>query len=372
MIPAARGAPSCELTLRFIGMHSLPADVRVDGDLVGGLSGLDYDSVAREWYLVSDDRSEYGPARFFVAEMNFDAQHVIGVSLRAARRFGGGVLGSSLRAGNAELIDTESIRVARSAGELLVAGEGDEGRRTGPWLRRIDPFGHWLGDIPLPTSLIAPDLPTTRGPRPNRSLEGITYAPDGNALWLSMEAPLLQDGAEATASHGADVRLTRLRLADGAFTQYVYAADAARADGSESSDNGVSEIVSLNEQELLVLERSGTRSSDGHFRFHTRLYCANWTGATDVAAFESLAGQSYVRVAKRLLFDFDELPGVRADNLEGMSWGPEVAPGHRSLVFVSDNNFFNDVPTQLLFFATTALQKRARAEKVTVRGAPMK
>jgi hypothetical protein len=189
-----------------------------------------------------------------------------------------------------------------------------------------------------------------------------------------MEAPLLQDGPEASVEHGADVRFTRLRSSGGAFAQYVYPTDAARAHGNgESSDNGVSEILALSNRELLVLERSGTRHTDGHFRFHTRLYCATWQGATDVSQMESLAGHAYRKMKKHLLLDFDALPGVLADNLEGMSWGPHLETGERSLVFVTDNNFFSDVPTQLLFFAARPpAQNRARAEKVTVRGAPMK
>ena len=369
LLSAARpAAAGCEPSLRFIGMHSLAANERVGEYVVGGLSGLDYDPATHEWYLMSDDRSEHGPARFYLAELNFDSQQIADVRLLAARRLG------ALGPETGEIIDAESIRVGVRKGELLVAGESDERLRVGPWVRRVGRGGRWLGDITLPAALAQQTPPATRGPRPNRSLEGITYGEAGNVLWLSMEAPLLQDGPEASVDVGADVRFTRLRLSDGTFAQYVYPTDATRAHGNgESSDNGVSEILALNEHELLVLERSGTRLKDGHFRFHVRLYCSTWANATDVAAVDSLAGRTFRKMTKHLLFDFDDLPGVHADNVEGMSWGPDLATGERSLVFVTDNNFFSDVPTQFLFFAAhLSPQNRARAENVTVRGAPMK
>ena len=36
--------------LRFIGAITLPNDTMVDGTLVGGLSGIDYDPAADLWY----------------------------------------------------------------------------------------------------------------------------------------------------------------------------------------------------------------------------------------------------------------------------------------------------------------------------------
>ena len=44
------------------------------------------------------------------------------------------------------------------------------------------------------------------------------------------------------------------------------------------------------------------------------------------------------------------LVGWRVDNIEGMSWGPMLADGKRSLVLVSDNNFNPAQVTQFLAF----------------------
>jgi hypothetical protein len=324
------------MDLRFIGERSIPAATLVDGDPFGGISGIDYDPRDGKWFLVSDDRSERAPARFFVAAMSFDATGVRDVVLESARHFG------------ADAVDAESIRVESDGKTLLVGGEGDAQKQIAPWLRRFDRSGNFVDELHLPQQLRTGEH---TGPRPNRSIEGIAFDAGNRALWIAMEAPLLQDGAVATVDHGADIRLTHVSLDGRRVSQYVYRTDTARAaNAGESSDLGVSEILVLDARRLLVLERSGVGAA-GRFRFRTRLYCADLARATDVVSIGSLSGSRYRIAAKQLLLDFDSLDAVVPQNLEAMSWGPSLASGQRSLVLASDNNFFPGVPTQLLFFA---------------------
>jgi hypothetical protein len=42
--------------------------------------------------------------------------------------------------------------------------------------------------------------------------------------------------------------------------------------------------------------------------------------------------------------------GVKLDNIEGISWGPRLANGNRTLVLVADNNFADNQVTQFLAF----------------------
>jgi 3-phytase len=51
-----------------------------------------------------------------------------------------------------------------------------------------------------------------------------------------------------------------------------------------------------------------------------------------------------------LLFDLDTL-GIPLDNVEGLTFGPRLRDGRRSLVLVSDNNFAGSQFTQFLLFA---------------------
>jgi len=343
-LPITRAAAGCEIQLRLIGLHSIASDTRVGGDAFGGISGLDYDSHSQLWYMVSDDRTNGSAARFFTASLTFDPMHVAAVVLRDSRHFH-----ADDNLGDRVGVDAESIRFNRWRGELVVAGEGDDARKIGAWLSRFNLDGHWLGDIPLPRQLDASAPGDPRGPRPNKSFEGVTPAPAASGLewWLSLEAPLFEDGPMPDPQRGSDVRIARVRLDGNTRPQYVYHTEPTRG---ERSDNGVSEILATGDETLLVLERSGTAQPDGHYRFHTRLYCADFSKATDVSSFNSLAGGTYRTARKSLVLDFDLLPGVTTDNLEGMSWGPRLENGRASLVFVTDNNLFPDVATQLVFF----------------------
>ena len=78
--------------------------------------------------------------------------------------------------------------------------------------------------------------------------------------------------------------------------------------------------------------------------------CSDIAGATDVSGQASLAGASYKPAAKRLLLNLDKANIGHVDNIEGVSWGPTLSDGNRSLVLVSDNNFNKDEVTQFLAF----------------------
>jgi len=332
----AQASDDCNLDLRFIAAHDIPATQTVDGDAFGGISGIDYDARAAQWYLVSDDRSTQPPPRLFTASLDFNRESVGGVQLLASHRL------------QPLALDAEAIRVDPANQTLLISGEGDAASGAGPWLRRTNFSGRSLREIPLPSLLQAR---VDAGPRPNRSFEGLSLAAAPGELWLGTEAPLLQDGPPADAQLTADVRLTRMNQDGKILAQYIYRTDVASKPGvGDSSDNGVSDILALTDTALLVLERSGVKLAAGGFQFHTRLYCADVRPATDVSDVTSLAGAIYQAASKRLLLDFDSLH-ITAGNLEGVSWGPQPGAGLRSLVFVSDNNFFPDVPTQLLFFS---------------------
>jgi hypothetical protein len=76
--------------------------------------------------------------------------------------------------------------------------------------------------------------------------------------------------------------------------------------------------------------------------------------ATDVldidALYEAGSPVAFTPVAKRLLFEFNDL-GIPIDNIEGMTFGPTLPDGRQSLVIVSDNNFGAGQFTQFVLLA---------------------
>jgi hypothetical protein len=61
--------------------------------------------------------------------------------------------------------------------------------------------------------------------------------------------------------------------------------------------------------------------------------------------------------SKELVLDLDDL-GIPLDNVEGLTFGPRLHHGRRSLVLVSDNNFAATQFTQFLLFAVKDQRSR--------------
>jgi len=339
-------------SLRFIGSVTVPNDKRVDGTLVGGLSGIDYDSAADLWYLVSDDKSEKNPARFYVAKLAFDKAGLTAVDIRHAVTLlqADGKPYPDAKSGG-EVPDAESIRRDPETGNLWWTSEGDRKLGLSPFLRVATPDGTYVNEVPTP-SIFRTNKEQEIGPRNNLAFEGLSFAPGGDSVWLALESALYQDGPIATPSAGAVARLTHLDRDGKVLAQFAYPLDPIQAvPTGKNGDNGVSEFLALDDRHGLVLERSGVEGADGIWKLYIRIYEIDTTSATDVAALPSLAGACYQSVAKRLVVDLAKTPGLGPiDNIEGMSWGPMLADGNRSLVLVSDNNFNPAQITQFLAF----------------------
>lgn len=69
--------------------------------------------------------------------------------------------------------------------------------------------------------------------------------------------------------------------------------------------------------------------------FTIRLYEVQTQMALDVSSVDSLEDLEATSVQKRLLYDFAEL-GIPLDNIEGISFGSQLADGRQSLIVVSD------------------------------------
>ncbi len=73
--------------LRFIGEQRIPLKAVYGDTVVGGLSGIDYDPRTETWILESDDRSEYSPARFYTARLDYDQDAFKSVTLTGVNFF---------------------------------------------------------------------------------------------------------------------------------------------------------------------------------------------------------------------------------------------------------------------------------------------
>nr|WP_315393496.1 esterase-like activity of phytase family protein [uncultured Duganella sp.] len=355
-LPTAKTTPDTVSSLRFIGEQRLPWRVQFQGTMVGGLSGIDYDAARGDWVMGSDDRSEHNPGRYYRARLAYDDKSFKSVELTSVVNLlqpDGKVYPSreNFKRHGGVVPDFEAIRVDPRDGTIWYTSEGDVPARLPPFVRQARADGAFLAELPLPEMFdVAADGKS--GPRNNQSFEGLSFSPDGNSLWVSMEGPMIQDGPLPDPRTGAVNRITHFARDGKVLAQYAYPLEAIPATPGKGkfADNGISEMLALSETRLLTMERSGVQADDGSFQDFVRIYEINTDGASDVQHLPTVNGAAYSMVKKRLVLDLNALALPRVDNLEGISLGPVLANGHASVVLISDDNFGKDQVTQLLLF----------------------
>jgi hypothetical protein len=337
-------------TLQFLGQAVVPTGTTFAGTTVGGLSSITYNAALGVLHSLSDDQSVLNPARFYTLRVDFsDGRldngdvHFLSVTTLLAPD-GQPYAPASL--------DPEGLTLAKG-GDLVVTSEGIATRGIAPWVRRYALDGTYLGDLPVPAAF--EPTSSAHGVRQNLAFEAAAVAPDGRHLFVGMEGPLIQDGPTATLTAGAPSRILRYNLASSRLnSQYVYFTDPIAeppVPPTAFTVNGLVELLPFNDQFMLSMERSFSVGAPGTGNT-IKLYSVAFPGAEDVDGLESLAGLlgSIRPVQKTLLLDLRTL-GIPLDNIEGMTIGPDLPDGRRSLVLVSDNNFAASQFTQFLLFA---------------------
>ncbi len=341
----------------YLGYQTIPTvSVNVGGTVVGGLSGIDYDRATGVYTIISDARTAFEGApygRYYTARID---------SLATSGTLGAGSVSftgvNTLKRPDGTAfpvtgIDPESIRVR--GGSLYVSSEGEAatvGNQQNPFVRQFDASGNHVRDFAVPARYNADaSAGSTTGIRNNLAFESLTFSPNGQYLYTATESALKQDGPAATLTNGANARILRFDAATGLpSAEYVYpvgpVAQAPVPDG-QFAVNGLVELLAVDATRMLALERSFSVGAGNS----VKLYEIDLSGASDVSSVASLASLAGIApVSKRLVFDFNTVLAPAAlDNIEGMTFGPDLADGSRSLVFVSDDNFNSPVGTQ--FFA---------------------
>ncbi len=201
-------------------------------------------------------------------------------------------------------------------------------------------------------SLAVPGIFRSR--RPNRGFESLAIDAGGCHVWTANEEPLAVDGPAVTADAAGVVRLARVPIArpdaagKPAAIQHAYPVDPPHRfvkllEGPVFS--GVTAILCLGPDRLLVLERSGC---PGLPPFESRLYEVSLDGAEDVSGVrERLVDKASAHLAKRLVWK-----GQLGINLEGICLGPELVQGGRAIVGIGDNGGL-DTPSRLVVLDLT-------------------
>jgi hypothetical protein len=335
-------------SLQFLGQAIIPTGTTFAGTTVGGLSSITYDASRGVYYSLSDDQSQFNPARFYTLGINLSDGHLDNGDVTFTSV-------TTLLAPNGApyaplSLDPEGLTLTKDH-ELILTSEGITNSGIPPFVRRYSLDGTFLGDLPVPAAFLPPNA--THGVRNNLAFEAAAVDPTGRHLFVGMEGALTQDGPAATVSNGSTSRILRYNLATGKLErQDVYLDDPvaqAPVPLSNFSVNGLVELLPFNDQYMLAMERSFSVGVPGTGNT-IKLYYVSFTRTTNVDGLDSLAGVRFQPAQKTLLLNLDDL-GIPLDNVEGMTLGPKLPDGRQSLVLVSDNNFAASQFTQFLLFA---------------------
>ncbi|MBW4491009.1 MAG: esterase-like activity of phytase family protein [Trichocoleus desertorum ATA4-8-CV12] len=357
--------------LDFLGEITFPTGFTFEGTQVGGLSGITYDAANQVYYTISDDRSQFDPARFYTLEIDLSDGKLNPGDLTFQDVTT--LLDDSGKPFAALSIDLEGIALT-DEGTVYISSEGEANsvaeRVEDPFVGEFDlTTGKQLSTLPTPAkfSPTAPfqdlngdgaitnaDQPftPTRGIRNNLAFESLTITPDRHFLYTATENALAQDGAAAGLGVASPSRILKYDLTTGQpVGEFVYITDPVEVESvpaGQFKTNGLVDLLALdNTGTLLSLERSFSTGVGNSIK----LYQVQLQGATDVSSVDSLIGLEVNPVGqKQLLLDFADL-GLTLDNIEGITLGGTLPDGRRSLIVVSDNNFSSTQLTQVLAFA---------------------
>ncbi len=221
-----------------------------------------------------------------------------------------------------------------------------------PFIARFDGDGAFQEALPLPNMF---RLGRDHGPRQNKVFESVTVSPSGRYLFAATESGLVQDAPDNRWRRGSVVRILRWNLSESRWQEQVaYATDPVHAPPMPAGSfhaAGLTDLLAVDDDTLLALERSFSTGAG----LSVRLYRVDLAGTRDVSdlsgGLDALDRDALA--AKTLLVDFGDL-GIPIDNLEGLTFGPRLPDGRRSLLVISDDNFRHPLQsTQLLLFAWT-------------------
>lgn len=350
-----------DLSLEFLGAYPLPKQ-DFAGTKVGGLSGLTYDRQRNRFYAVSDDRSNFAPARFYTLELGLtqspDAPTIQQVRLESVTTLKGED-GQPFAAGT---VDLEGIALSPRQ-SFFIASEGVAEQGIAPFIDEFDrDTGAWRSRLPIAKRYL-PESAT--GVQNNLGFESLTLNAEGYSnpqlepfrLFAATESALVQDLAPSLSSDQPDAAASSAAGTPVRFLHYLVGEDQAPliAEHLYLTEPLPAGAENLGLSELLILDQGGhflsLERSFGLAGFGGKLFQLAIGGATDIAAFPRLNGDTLgiTPIFKRLLLDLSDL-GIPLDNFEAMTLGPQLADGSQSLVLVSDDNFNDLQTTEFLLF----------------------
>lgn len=340
--------------LRLIGDYNMPTGEKFKDTEIGGLSGLSFDSKSKKLFIISDDRSNNNPARYYqfdldISEKKFSVKPSDVIFLKDEK-------GNTFKKNE---VDFEGITIIND--HILVSSEGALNKDK-PILPAVFEFsfdGKFIKNFEIPEKFLPSKVGEVKyGARDNLVFEALSSLGSGNSFLLGTEEALLQDDNVSTPTNGSKSRV--IFYQDGkAQKEMIYPIDqvpAVAVAGLTVGETGLVDFAMIDENSTYSIERAFLPLTKKTF-----IKIFKVTGlkdATDVSKFDSIKGKEkeIKMLDKELILNIDEITSTLSDkfkstdNIEGICFGPTLSNGHKTLILVSDNNFSKVQRTQFLAF----------------------
>lgn len=333
--------------LKLLDIYKIPYNFQYNHTTVGGLSSIDYNQSLDEYYFICDDRSNINPARFYTAKIKINGikiDTVLFSNVQYMKMLNGSTYPNQ-KTNPLQTTDPESLRYNAVAKNWIWTSEGENaivGKDTilvNPTIIEMDQTGKMLDTFYLPRNLYM--TRNNIGPRQNGVIEGMSFGENYKKLFVSLEEPLQEDGPRVDVfDQNTWLRFYEFNAKSKRNTkQFAYKPDPIVYPANPVNAfkvNGIPEILYIGNNQFIVIERA---YSTGKQKCTIKLFLVDATGATDVKNIFSLQNSTaFIPMKKTLLLNMDNLPEF-IDNVEGITMGPILPNGHRSIILVADNNF---------------------------------
>ncbi|HSP40103.1 MAG TPA: esterase-like activity of phytase family protein [Gillisia sp.] len=318
------------VSLRFLDDFIIPSGLEIKDTKVGGLSGIEFHD--GEYYLVCDHP---GNPRIYKATIEITGRSIDTVSVTDVV-----LLDKTAPFIKGNHLDLEGIRV--ESDKILLSSEGSIQNGKDPSILYISPEGNYMSHFTLPEYFLASG---DQKPRNNGVFEGLAESFDQSGYWAGIELPLVKDGSKPKLfPTRSPVRITHFDKKTGDATkQFVMQLEhITKIPWMYFATNGLTELLEYAPDRFLVLERafSAGHGTNGNT---VRIFDVDASQATNTVNTENLRKTDYTPANKNLIFDFKpyrkNLKEQIIDNLEGMTFGPDLPNGNKTVLLVSDDNF---------------------------------
>ena len=295
------------ISLKYLSKYTVPNDKKVDGSIVGGLSGISYDVKDSTYYVVADKH----PSRMY--KLTIDTHDALKLDFLSVININPRLLSNS---------ELEGIAIDRAREAIYVADEQTLGTR----IFEVGSSGKFSRII---TPMNKPFLPLSGY---NSGIEGLTLSDDGQELYYAFERPI------ENCLNDTEVEINHLEL-KGSNLKRSYHYKLHEVARDKINSNGISEILYLNKTSLLVMERAYIPGTGNV----VRIYQVDLI-KQEKSSNESCSGRKIFKTTSHLVFDFADVKDFEIDNAEGMTLNADKS----RLIIVTDNNFSKKQETQFI------------------------